>query len=363
MIEPDRASSPTRRSRSASGSARRARPAYGLAGAADGRRRRHRDGRRQPHREHRRPLSRSTATGSVRRRRRPAAQRLARASRTPAPLGALRPRHPRRRRPDHPQHGPRDGRRRGRRRACSTRSAKTLDDDGDVEQRSDARPLLQARPDRSADAHGRQPAGRLPAVHHRPRAADLRVLHRRRRRRRCRRRGCACPRLLRPGRAARRRLGGRAAPRSRWSRSRSTSRSASRGSGPASASCSFTIGIWFLYEPLPGDDIRPRGSPCSSASAASMLTFIVGMPSMVRTRFATPTIGREWMIGEMGSARRRHRVPRASSLVGEGRWRARTNRATPLSAGEHGRVSSRSTASRSRSSRKRAAARDYRERR
>ena len=24
------------------------------------------------------------------------------------------------------------------------------------------------------------------------------------------------------------------------------------------------------------------------------------MPSMVRTRFATPTIGREWMIGELG---------------------------------------------------------------
>ncbi len=31
-----------------------------------------------------------------------------------------------------------------------------------------------------------------------------------------------------------------------------------------------------------------------------MLTFVVGMPSMVRTRFATPTIGREWMIGELG---------------------------------------------------------------
>ena len=31
-----------------------------------------------------------------------------------------------------------------------------------------------------------------------------------------------------------------------------------------------------------------------------MLAFVVGMPSMVRTRFATPTIGREWMIGELG---------------------------------------------------------------
>ena len=43
-----------------------------------------------------------------------------------------------------------------------------------------------------------------------------------------------------------------------------------------------------------------RGSRCWWASAVIMLTFIVGMPSMVRTRFATPTIGREWMIGELG---------------------------------------------------------------
>ena len=32
------------------------------------------------------------------------------------------------------------------------------------------------------------------------------------------------------------------------------------------------------------------------------LTFLAGMPSMVRTRFSTPTIGREWMIGELGDA-------------------------------------------------------------
>ena len=33
-----------------------------------------------------------------------------------------------------------------------------------------------------------------------------------------------------------------------------------------------------------------------------LLAFLTGMPAMVRTRFATPTIGREWMIGEMGEA-------------------------------------------------------------
>ena len=63
------------------------------------------------------------------------------------------------------------------------------------------------------------------------------------------------------------------------------------------------------------------------------LTFVVGMPSMVRTRFATPTIGREWMIGADGVA-----VdaidPDGVAQVGEAKWRARTNRATPIPAGE-----------------------------
>ena len=39
-----------------------------------------------------------------------------------------------------------------------------------------------------------------------------------------------------------------------------------------------------------------------SASSACSLAFLVGMPSMVRTRFATPTIGREWMVGQLGEA-------------------------------------------------------------
>jgi len=67
------------------------------------------------------------------------------------------------------------------------------------------------------------------------------------------------------------------------------------------------------------------------------LAFIVGMPSMVRTRFATPTIGREWMIGEMGEA-----VlavdPEGVVEVRGAQWRARTNRATPIGRGERVRV-------------------------
>jgi membrane-bound serine protease (ClpP class) len=69
-----------------------------------------------------------------------------------------------------------------------------------------------------------------------------------------------------------------------------------------------------------------------------MLIFVIGaMPAMVRTRFSTPTIGRGWMIGEEGEA--------VTSVDPEGvvrvrgaPWRARTNRATPVPAGEAVRV-------------------------
>ena len=68
-----------------------------------------------------------------------------------------------------------------------------------------------------------------------------------------------------------------------------------------------------------------------------MLAFVVGMPSMVRTRFATPTIGREWMIGELGEVVEAV-DPDGVVSVGSARWRARTNRATPVAAGEPVRV-------------------------
>jgi membrane-bound serine protease (ClpP class) len=63
------------------------------------------------------------------------------------------------------------------------------------------------------------------------------------------------------------------------------------------------------------------------------LAFVVGMPSMVRTRFATPTIGREWLIGQTGEAAT-DIAPEGEAMVRGARWRARTNRATPISAGQ-----------------------------
>ena len=50
---------------------------------------------------------------------------------------------------------------------------------------------------------------------------------------------------------------------------------------------------------------------------------------MVRTRFSTPTIGREWMIGEMGRAVT-DIAPDGVVQIREALWRAYTNRATPI---------------------------------
>ena len=59
-----------------------------------------------------------------------------------------------------------------------------------------------------------------------------------------------------------------------------------------------------------------------------LLVMIGGMPAMVRTRFSTPTIGREWMIGEVGEAVAAV-APDGIVTVRDAPWRARTNRATP----------------------------------
>lgn len=67
------------------------------------------------------------------------------------------------------------------------------------------------------------------------------------------------------------------------------------------------------------------------------LAMVSGMPAMVRTRFGTPTIGREWMIGQMGMARDAV-DPEGVVVIQDALWKARTNRATPIPAGEAVRV-------------------------
>ena len=96
----------------------------------------------------------------------------------------------------------------------------------------------------------------------------------------------------------------------------------------------FTIvGSFWLFEPVGETSLRPSWLSLIAGIGGIMLTFIVGMPSMTRTRFATPTVGREWMLGAEGVAVT-DVDPDGIVRVGEGEWRARTNRATPLAAGE-----------------------------
>ncbi len=62
-----------------------------------------------------------------------------------------------------------------------------------------------------------------------------------------------------------------------------------------------------------------------------------GMPAMVRTRFGTPTIGRDWMVGEEGTAVT-DVDPDGTVRISGALWRARTNRATPIDEGDVVRV-------------------------
>ncbi|MBK9180085.1 MAG: hypothetical protein IPM45_11070 [Acidimicrobiales bacterium] len=68
-----------------------------------------------------------------------------------------------------------------------------------------------------------------------------------------------------------------------------------------------------------------------------LLMMLAGMPAMVRTRFATPTIGREWMVGQLGDAVA-DVDPDGVVRISDATWPARTNRATPIKAGERVRV-------------------------
>lgn len=94
----------------------------------------------------------------------------------------------------------------------------------------------------------------------------------------------------------------------------------------------FWVGSWTLY-----DGVSRPWTALIVGCVAMTVAMVSGMPSMVRARFGTPTIGRDWMIGEMGVA--------VSTISPEGiveikgaRWRARTHRLTPIDRGEPARV-------------------------
>jgi membrane-bound serine protease (ClpP class) len=101
------------------------------------------------------------------------------------------------------------------------------------------------------------------------------------------------------------------------------------------ATVSLVTGSWFLYG---GDaQLRPSWWVFLVVIGGTMLFMLGGMTAMIRSRFSTPTVGREGMIGEDGTAEVAV-DPDGVVLIRGARWRARTNRATPIQAGEPVRV-------------------------
>lgn len=98
------------------------------------------------------------------------------------------------------------------------------------------------------------------------------------------------------------------------------------------ATVSFVAGSFTLY-----DGLSLSWITLLVAIAGMSAAMIGGMPAMVRTRFSTPTIGREWMVGETGTAVGRV-APDGIVTVRDAPWRARTNRATPIEATQPVRV-------------------------
>ena len=98
------------------------------------------------------------------------------------------------------------------------------------------------------------------------------------------------------------------------------------------ATASFVLGSLFLF-----DGVSVSWVTLLIAIVGMTLGMVAGMPTMVRSRFSTPTIGRDWMIGELGSART-DIDPDGVITLRDAPWRARTNRATPIRKDEPARV-------------------------
>lgn len=98
------------------------------------------------------------------------------------------------------------------------------------------------------------------------------------------------------------------------------------------ASVCLVVGSLFLFDGTPAPWFT-----LAAGIGGLGLGMAWAMPIMVRSRFGTPTIGREWMIGEMGTARD-DIAPEGVVTVRDAPWRARVNRATPIPAGDPVRV-------------------------
>jgi membrane-bound serine protease (ClpP class) len=95
------------------------------------------------------------------------------------------------------------------------------------------------------------------------------------------------------------------------------------------------VGTLVLYRG--GGDVRPAWWIELVVGLGAVAFYGFAVPTFIRARFSTPTIGRSGMVGELGTAELAI-DPDGIVVVRGARWRARTNRATPLAAGATARV-------------------------
>lgn len=96
---------------------------------------------------------------------------------------------------------------------------------------------------------------------------------------------------------------------------------------------SLVAGSLLLYD----DPVTLGWLPLVGGVAGMVLLMLAGLPATVRSRFSTPTIGRESMVGEAGVVVADLR-PQGVVRIREALWVARVNRATPLGPGDSVRV-------------------------
>jgi membrane-bound serine protease (ClpP class) len=107
--------------------------------------------------------------------------------------------------------------------------------------------------------------------------------------------------------------------------------------GPWTVIGAIALGAGSLWLYGGASQLRPSWWVLLLVSLGMLLFMLGGMTAMVRSRFSTPTVGREGMIGEEGTAEVAV-DPDGVVMIRGSRWRARTNRATPIGAGAPVRV-------------------------
>ena len=101
------------------------------------------------------------------------------------------------------------------------------------------------------------------------------------------------------------------------------------------ATVSLVGGSFFLYGG--SSELHPPWWIVVPVCFGAWVFYVFAIPPFIRARFSTPTLGREGMIGELGTADVAV-DPDGVVTVRGARWRARTNRATPVEQGATVRV-------------------------